>query len=355
MTARVLACLPGSRQEGGIDSFAFDTDDYPAEHRVARYEQAFSPGATARAWGPAFRVAFSATRLDDALIYERHANDVIHERTAEKARDDGFDHFVVTAVLGGRFAVATGGALQELAPDTISILSLSHPMTTRCHEAHLVTFSVARTRLSEGSTARVGPAGLVLDGVMARFLRQKLELVASVAPDLSPTQAREIAGATCRMIDAAIAEAAPQPGRMASHEDRQVSSIKDFIEASLADPELGLASIVAGTRRSRSTIYRQFHAQGGVSSYIRMRRLRRLAIALVMSDRPFDSLAAENGFSGAAHASRAFQRFYGIRPGQYRQTFRGKWQAGVPQALMDVFLAEVLPEQSATKRPTSHI
>lgn len=280
-------------------------------------------------------------RLDDSLIYQRWINDVEHKRSSARAKKDGFDHFVVTAVLSGTLEVDTQGSQLTVPSQTISVLDLSYPMTTRARNAHIVTLAVARDRLSETTAALVGAKGLVLEGTMATFLTQHLEQLAISATNLQPNEARQMVEVTLSMLFAAI----NSHDNYSRDRSKNFCLIKNYVEAHLTERDLGLDRIIVETGLSRATIYRQFRQNGGVSGYIRDRRLRRLAIELVKSREPLANLAFDVGFASAAHASRSFYDKYGIRPGEYRKTFHAPWSNDIPEALMDVFLKEVLPQQ----------
>ncbi|MEX0343205.1 MAG: helix-turn-helix domain-containing protein, partial [Erythrobacter sp.] len=97
------------------------------------------------------------------------------------------------------------------------------------------------------------------------------------------------------------------------------------------------------TGLSRATVYRELERWGGVSAYIRRRRLRRLAIDLADTKSPIEQLAVSLGFANAAHASRAFVDAYGMRPGAYRKHVEAGRLSGIPKPLMDAWMEEVLP------------
>lgn len=235
----------------------------------------------------------------------------------------------------------TQGSKLTVPSQTISVLDLSYPMTTRARNAHIVTLAVARDRLSETTAALVGAKGLVLEGTMATFFTQHLEQLAISATNLQPNEARQMVEVTLSMLFAAI----NSHDNYSRERPKNFCLIKNYVEAHLTERDLGLDRIIVETGLSRATIYRQFRQNGGVSGYIRDRRLRRLAIELVKSREPLANLAFDVGFASAAHASRSFYDKYGIRPGEYRKTFHATWSNDIPEALMDVFLKEVLPQQ----------
>lgn len=325
-----------------MDSFSFDTDNFPAARRVRHYQDAYAPGTEVRAIGPDFRASVTAVRLDDSLIYRRLINDAEHERSARTIEKDGFDHFVIYAIIDGAFEVTMGGQAQIVAPESLAVVDLRHPITTRAQNALVITLAVARRRLPRSTRASVGAAGLVIEGTMAAFLTRHLARLATSASNLNPVEAKEVVNATLGMLDVSI------DGRASSLQDAHSATrvLENLIEASLENADLGVDWLVEQTGWSRATIYRQFRHHGGLSGYIRDRRLRRLAIQLLKSEHSLEELTAQVGFASSAHASHSFQRKYGIRPGRYRQMIKAPWTTeGTPEALMGVFLQEVVSTQ----------
>jgi AraC-like DNA-binding protein len=56
--------------------------------------------------------------------------------------------------------------------------------------------------------------------------------------------------------------------------------------------------------------------------YLARYRLQRAAARLLATDEPLDQVAAATGHADRSHLTRAFQRFAGVTPGQYRRSYR---------------------------------
>ncbi|WP_158407932.1 helix-turn-helix domain-containing protein [Dyella japonica] len=100
--------------------------------------------------------------------------------------------------------------------------------------------------------------------------------------------------------------------------------IRAYIDANLGDDSLGIASLIRAFGVSRSTLCRLFGDEGGVSRYIRQRRLG-YAHKHLMDD-PGCSitwLLYELGFASERQFQRAFHATYGISPAQWRKRCRG--------------------------------
>lgn len=100
--------------------------------------------------------------------------------------------------------------------------------------------------------------------------------------------------------------------------------IRAYIDANLGDESLGIASLIRAFGVSRSTLCRLFGDEGGVSRYIRQRRLGYAYKHLM--DQPRCSitwLLYELGFASERQFQRAFHATYGISPAQWRKRCRG--------------------------------
>jgi AraC-like DNA-binding protein len=131
--------------------------------------------------------------------------------------------------------------------------------------------------------------------------------VAAMAPLLSLTESvlnTPVPGATGRQDAQAVEFAA-------------INAIKDQIEANLGNRDLSPDTLAAMMGLSRSRLYRLFEPIGGVSKYIRQRRLRRsLQDLFDQSHRSMriGEIAWRWGFRSESDYSRAFKRRFGLNP-----------------------------------------
>jgi len=104
------------------------------------------------------------------------------------------------------------------------------------------------------------------------------------------------------------------------------TSVRDYIEANLADPQLSPASIAAAHFISTRHLHNVFHESGStVASWIRSRRLERVRRDLrdpLHSGTSVGAVAARWGFLDAAHFSRTFREAFGESPSDWRRAFR---------------------------------
>lgn len=101
----------------------------------------------------------------------------------------------------------------------------------------------------------------------------------------------------------------------------RLDSLKRFIERHIDSPALSVDLICARSGWSRATVYRLFHAEGGLARYIRQRRLQWAFGQLTRPSSPHPrvlDLAVDCQFASEASFCRAFHRLFGMPPGEVR-------------------------------------
>lgn len=144
------------------------------------------------------------------------------------------------------------------------------------------------------------------------------------ADHLNQEQSGAVRDALLDMIIAALApsDVPHMPWSMQSARGAQLSSLKQFIEARLSDPELTPSSIADAYGISTRHLHRLFEAEDlSVGDWLRGRRLERARQDLTkpaLLGHSVIQIAFSWGFNDASHFSRAFKAAFGISPRQYR-------------------------------------
>ena len=101
------------------------------------------------------------------------------------------------------------------------------------------------------------------------------------------------------------------------------AAMLSFIEENLGDPDLRVDSLMEAFPTSRAVIYREFEALGGVSNYIRKRRLERALSALVFDqpDTPVGDIAEAVGFRSKSQFAAAFKKHFGVSASYARTAY----------------------------------
>ncbi len=103
----------------------------------------------------------------------------------------------------------------------------------------------------------------------------------------------------------------------------QIKKSMDYIEKHLCE-NIKLDEIAKQSHFSQFHFHRLFRKVVGTSvmKYVRKRRLSEAAIELVETDEKITSIAFKYQFSAEESFSRAFKRFYGTSPRDYRNNSR---------------------------------
>jgi AraC-like DNA-binding protein len=98
----------------------------------------------------------------------------------------------------------------------------------------------------------------------------------------------------------------------------------------LSESDLSADTLCAFFKVSRSTLYRLFEPLGGVSHYLRERRLARIHTLLSSSSQRqyLGRVAEDHGFKSTTHFSRAFREQYGYSPNEVRRRGMGPMAEG---------------------------
>jgi AraC family transcriptional regulator of arabinose operon len=220
------------------------------------------------------------------------------------------------------------------------------------HDLQLVLVHSGAARVWVSGVERIvraGQVGLLLPGHRERFafaVETRHSWVQAHVPSLAPRFAglppvlalspavdalvREAAAAVGRELRASLALAALW--RYASEASRTefprpVDEARRFIDASLADAGLSLASIADAAHVSPAHLVRSFRAAFGVTpmAYAWERRVAAAVALLESTGLSLGTIAARCGFKSEPHFSRRIRAATGLPPGALRLA---RWNAG---------------------------
>jgi AraC family transcriptional activator of tynA and feaB len=246
-------------------------------------------------------------------------------RTPQLATADDQEFLQIGMVSRGVGVLEQDGRRTVLATGDFAIYETGRPFTWQLNQQwQLDVFTWPRAALglteaeSAAATAVRLPARTGLSGIVGGVLRGLL----AAPPRLSPTGAVRVADevgelvATLALEHARLADPPDAPQRAL------LRAVCEHIDAHLADPQLGPATIAAAHFVSTRQLHRLFAATGEtVARRIRRARLERCRHELADPRRaadPVTDIARRWGFPDAAGFSRAFRAAYGCTPTEYR-------------------------------------
>jgi AraC-like DNA-binding protein len=171
----------------------------------------------------------------------------------------------------------------------------------------------------------IEPHGLVFPRASgaARLIGAAMQEFYAQADDLTVSEAEAaIEGIVALTTACARARLADDE---ADHVKSRRKAALDYIDAHLANEQLGPDEIAAAANVSPASLYRLLAAEGGIRAVLLKRRLDQ-ALRLMLADnndeRPLMEIAGCCGFGGTSQFSRAFRTRFGVPPRQYLALIR---------------------------------
>ncbi|MET3794246.1 helix-turn-helix domain-containing protein [Aquamicrobium terrae] len=197
-----------------------------------------------------------------------------------------------------------------------ALRSLALPDARSSNDHLFVALLLPRSLLpADPSRVEVGDATL-------SFLAEYLLLLHRSVPDLTEGDLPHIVSATANLFTAALMPSKDNPS--AAHGPvAAVAAVRiaQLIMEKLNDRDLTPDKLCRAAGVSRSHLYRIFEPAGGVSNYIRRKRLLKTRDALADSAdrRTISNIAEEWGFTNASTYSRMFRAEFGLSPKEARE------------------------------------
>jgi AraC-like DNA-binding protein len=242
-------------------------------------------------------------------------------RSAQKARRDQLDHYVIELYThGGNFGETPSGSF-EAGTGTVNVTDMARPLTVTSGNAHSLTLTVPRPLLDAHLPENANLHGLVLADGPGGFLADYLLLLRRQLPQLDSKDAAWVSQGTVAMVAACLAPSMKPPDEASAPVNAVLlGRVERLVESMLGDRQLSAQHICAALGVSRSRLYRLFEPHGGVAQYIQNRRLAKIRMALLdpQDRRRISDLAYAYGFVSAAHFSRCFRRHFGYAPSEVR-------------------------------------
>ncbi|PLC11595.1 hypothetical protein AUQ48_04225 [Kocuria flava] len=248
------------------------------------------------------------------------------ERVPAGPADTGGGRFKVNLQLEGRCVVEQDGRRSVLTPGDLTLYDTSEPYRLEFpeesrllvlmfdhHVLDLPPAAVAQLR-----ACRLGPEGGVHD-MVASFLAS----MADHMDALTGMNAQRLGNSALDLLTTSFNLELDDQVAVSRHEkDRLRAAVHDWVEANLASPDLGPATIARAHFVSVRRLHQLFRDEGTtVSAWIRTRRLERCRRVLedpASAAVPVARVGARWGFPDGAHFSRVFKAAYGVSPSQAR-------------------------------------
>ena len=292
-------------------------------HLVA---ESFVPLAAETDYPETFRGQLRSRVLDRLCIVEVSASGHSVHRTPALVAQPGQRYFKLNLQLEGTGLLIQDNREAVLRPGDLAVYDTNRPYTLAFEEQSRVmvvmfphdSLSLPSDYVGQLSAVRLA-GGNGLTGIVGPFIAQLAENLDAIS---GPSGSRLAANAldlvsTMLHSELDMARDSMKPQMLLA------TSVREYIEANLADPQLSPASIAAAHFISTRHLHNIFHESGAtVASWIRSQRLERIRRDLrdpLHNGAPVGAVAAQWGFLDAAHFSRSFRDAFGESPSEWRR------------------------------------
>ena len=255
--------------------------------------------------------------------------------TAQQYRRDrgvilqgGLDQYLLQLFITGRLQGDCDGRPITVAPGDICVFDLARPLSSQVSAGSTSSIMLPRCLMDRAADA-VSLHGRVLKAKepVTRLLAEFILSLSGVAEAFPAADIQAMEEAAIRLLTTGLATKRNGEPIDDHFEDPALEPVLrrrllDFIDANLADRQLGPALLMERFRVSRAHLYRMFAPDGGVARVVRERRLDaayRLLTDHRASSRPLTETAYRLGFAGSSQFTRAFRSRFGLSPRDARQ------------------------------------
>ena len=112
--------------------------------------------------------------------------------------------------------------------------------------------------------------------------------------------------------------------RVNGSRSKLVSDVAASVRRHICEP-MSVETVAKEMYISRTHLSAEFHRQAGItlSDYIQKEKTEEAKRILRYTDKSLSAISSYLGFSSQSHFTRAFKKFAGITPGEYRQKHEG--------------------------------
>lgn len=271
-----------------------------------------------------FQAGLSTYFMGPALFFaaDMFGTTYTFSRDPGRIARSGLDLIFVQVTLDGSDQRTINDETLTVEAGDVSLFDLSRPMHAETQHCRNLTLVLPRHLLFSKEVQNDALHGLLLKRhtSTARLIGSHLRALFADLQHITQAEAPTIVTATANLVTNLVApqiEGRSQPS--ATVRGAVIMEIRRYVEAHIAMPDLGPEHLCKMFGLSRASLYRLFEPIGGVTDYIRTRRLR-AAFDMLSTERQrtVGEIAYACGFSDISAFSRAFRNQFGMSPSEVR-------------------------------------
>jgi AraC-like DNA-binding protein len=299
----------------------FDTNDFPEGQRFDVWRSGITTHEVTRCDPPSapFDALVDAWTLGEMVISHSRIGAAKMVRTAEMVRQDGRDWILILFLKSGSMVFETdnGAGPRTMRQGEVAVFDTVRCFASDGSEMDSITCAISRRAFALLRCEAPFQHGAVVDGAWGRLLADYLLSFVRQLPEMDAADAPILTDAFVKLLTAALRATqldgnSPLAKSIATARQR----VEVFVDQNLMSNKLTAEYICQTLAVSRSSLYRAFADTGGITAYVRRRRLEVIHAQLHTSnaEMSISEVARQHGFVSAAHFSRTFRKQFGFSP-----------------------------------------
>ncbi|MCK1719898.1 helix-turn-helix domain-containing protein [Bradyrhizobium sp. 141] len=299
----------------------FDTTDFPESQRFEVWRAGITTHQVTRS-DPSvapFDAVVDAWTLGEMVMTHSRIGAARMVRTAEMAQQDSRDWILVLLLKSGTmdFAIDGGKKRQTMRQGEVAVFDTICDFASDGSAMDSITCAISRRAFAQITSGPSPHHGLILEGAWGRLVADYLLSLVRQLPDMDLDDTSNLTDAFVGLLMAGLRATQPAGnaplGKTTATARQRVES---YIDENLTSCELTSEEICNKLALSPSSLYRAFAHAGGITAYIRKRRLEVIHALLSTTAEgvSIGEIARQHGFVSAAHFSRAFRKQFGFSP-----------------------------------------
>jgi AraC-like DNA-binding protein len=299
----------------------FDTDDFPESQRFEVWRSGITTHQVTRSGPPdtPFNALVDAWTLGEMVMTHSRIGAAKMVRTVKMARQDGRDWILVLLLKSGTmtFAIDDGAKEQTMRQGEVAVFDTIRGFASDGSAMDSITCAISRRAFAQITSAPPLHHGLIVEGAWGRLLADYLLSFVRQLPEIDAYDASSLTEAFVGLLTATLRATQP-PGNVPISRSVVAARqrVESYIDENLTSDQLTSEQICRKLAITQSSMYRSFANAGGITGYIRKRRLQVIHALLNATTEGLSigEISRQYGFVSAAHFSRAFRKQFGFSP-----------------------------------------
>ncbi|MEO1511588.1 MAG: helix-turn-helix transcriptional regulator [Planctomycetota bacterium] len=210
-----------------------------------------------------------------------------------------------------------GGAPMATRPGEVVIKDFSRGHQARCTPVHARSVAIPHDAVGYDPGRHPPTLRFGADTVVGHVLHHTIDAIIERLDQTTDAEAPKVAGGLLGLVRSLLFSDPAGAADTADFAAARRTAIRAHVDERIATERLTADMLSARFNVSRSTLYRDFKADGGLERFLRQRRLEAALMDLAFNpaERGAVTRVAERlGFATTAHFSRAFREQFGFAP-----------------------------------------